>query len=136
MKKMTKKVVIATTTGLASMILNAACGYGPPVQEPYVEPSTYGISATEEASTDASSEASSTENTDETTSSAATTDMTDVTGSSESSTGASQVIYEEVPGDSSNLLESLDEFLVDPDDAEHYKIPEVPAVYGPPTANH
>ena len=135
MKKMTKKVVIATTTGLASMILNAACGYGPPVQEQYVEPSTYGVSATEEASTNASSEASSAEGTNENSSSAATTDMTDVTGSSESSTGASQVIYEEVPGDSSGALKSLDEYVVDPDDAEHYKIPDVPAVYGPPNAN-
>lgn len=32
-KKLSKKVVIATTVGIASMLLNAACGYGPPVQE-------------------------------------------------------------------------------------------------------
>ena len=40
MKKMNKKVVIATTVSVASMLLNAACGYGPPVQEA-VDPSSY-----------------------------------------------------------------------------------------------
>lgn len=33
MKKMNKKVVVATTVSIASMLLNAACGYGPPVDE-------------------------------------------------------------------------------------------------------
>ena len=35
MKKMNKKVVIATTVSVASMLLSAACGYGPPVEENY-----------------------------------------------------------------------------------------------------
>ena len=30
MKKKTKKVVIATSVSVASMVLNAACAYGPP----------------------------------------------------------------------------------------------------------
>ncbi|WP_408072339.1 hypothetical protein [Butyrivibrio sp. JL13D10] len=33
MKKMNKKGVIATTVSVASMLLSAACGYGPPVEE-------------------------------------------------------------------------------------------------------
>jgi hypothetical protein len=132
MKKMTKKVVIATTAGLASMILNAACGYGPPVEEQYVEPSTYGTSATE----DASSEASSAEDTNyQDDSSAASTDSSVVISGSESSNGDSGLTYEGTPGDASSILESGDEYLVEPDEEGNYKIPSVPAVYGPPTAN-
>ncbi len=130
MKKMTKKVVIATTTGLASMILNAACGYGPPVE--YHEPSSYNSSATE----DASSAASSAEDTNEQNgSSAASTESSVVISGSESSNGDSDIIYEEVAGDASSILESVDEYLIDQDGDGNYKIPEVPAVYGPPTSN-
>ena len=35
MKKLNKTVVIATTVSVASMLLSAACGYGPPVQDNY-----------------------------------------------------------------------------------------------------
>ena len=41
MKKMNKKVVIATTLSLASMVLTAACGYGPATYEPYDDGSSY-----------------------------------------------------------------------------------------------
>ncbi|WP_026516641.1 hypothetical protein [Butyrivibrio sp. MC2021] len=124
MKKMTKKVVIATTTGLASMILNAACGYGPPVQEDYREPiSTYG-----ETVDDVSSESSAAQSTDQqnNSSSAATASSTAT---------ESGLTYEEIPGDASNNLESKDEYFIEHDDSDNYKIPEVPAVYGPPTSN-
>ena len=46
MKKLQKKVVIATSVGLASMILNAACGYGPPVEQAVDTDATYGVSST------------------------------------------------------------------------------------------
>ena len=39
MKKRTKKVVIATSVSVASMVLNAACGYGPPAH--YEDADTY-----------------------------------------------------------------------------------------------
>ncbi|SER85695.1 hypothetical protein SAMN04487884_11293 [Butyrivibrio fibrisolvens] len=41
MKKMNKKVVIATTLGIASMVLTAACGYGPATYEPDEDDSSY-----------------------------------------------------------------------------------------------
>ena len=49
MKKLTKKVVIATTVGIASMLLNAACGYGPPVQEYDDNNSSYETSDSDDA---------------------------------------------------------------------------------------
>lgn len=39
MKKKTKKVVIATSVSVASMVLNAACAYGPP--QHYEDADTY-----------------------------------------------------------------------------------------------
>ena len=39
MKKKTKKVVIATSVSVASMVLNAACAYGPP--QYYEDADTY-----------------------------------------------------------------------------------------------
>lgn len=48
MKKMNKKVVIATTLSVASMVLTAACGYGPATYEPVEEESTYEATATDD----------------------------------------------------------------------------------------
>ena len=45
MKKMNKKVVIATTLGIASMVLTAACGYGPATYEPDEDDSSYETTA-------------------------------------------------------------------------------------------
>ena len=119
MKKLTKKVVIATSAGLASMILNAACGYGPPVD--YEAPnSTYGISSSEASTSDSTAP--------EDNSSEATSESSIAPGE--------KAVMEEVPGDAASSLESLDEYRVDPDIVDdNYKIPEVPAVYGPPTAD-
>ena len=45
MKKMNKKVVIATTLGIASMVLTAACGYGPATYESDEDDSSYETTA-------------------------------------------------------------------------------------------
>lgn len=58
MKKMQKKVVIATSVSVASMLLNAACGYGPPV-EPAVDynnsNSSYEVTTSDDSNKDVSS---------------------------------------------------------------------------------
>lgn len=142
MKKLTKKVVIATTTGLASMILNAACGYGPPVD--YENPNgTYGVTsddASVNVSDDASSEISVSDSYTNTSaqdsSSAASTESPAVISEDKAAEGASgEIIMEEVPSDAPGTLDSLDDYLVEPGYEGNYKIPEVPAVYGPPTVD-
>jgi hypothetical protein len=53
MKKMNKKVVIATSVSVASMLLNAACGYGPPVEvEEEYSNSNYEISVEQDTTQD------------------------------------------------------------------------------------
>lgn len=55
MKKMKKKVVIATTASVATMILTAACGYGPgPAASETTYDDTYTENVTKDASTDSS----------------------------------------------------------------------------------
>jgi hypothetical protein len=131
MKKLTKKVVIATSAGLASMILNAACGYGPPVEyepnggattEPVIEDNAVNEATDQASSTEAVSESSV---------------EVSIEGSSEEVNNSSEsVSFEEVPSDAASILDSLDDLLVEPDDDPNYKIDIVPAVYGPPPAGH
>ncbi len=139
MKKMTKKVVIATTTGLASMILNAACGYGPPVE--YEDPgSAYGISAEDASAMDSAADAaseSSVSDTDTQYSSFDASSESSIEISADESTAApsEDIIMEEVPSEATSLPDSSEDNLVDPGDSDNYKIPSIPAVYGPPTVD-
>ena len=65
MKKKTKKVVIATSVSVASMVLNAACAYGPP--QHYEDAETYSSyeSSIDNANADTSEASESAEPTDD-----------------------------------------------------------------------
>lgn len=131
MKKLTKKVVITTTAGLASMVLNAACGYGPPVDAPAYDDA--GSTATTVTKDNYSEDSKEQDN------SAAASESNSVEISIEASTTESPsegVSFEEVPSDASSILDSLDGYLLDPDLKDNEIPIEVPAVYGPPTVDN
>ena len=134
MKKLTKKVVIATSAGLASMILNAACGYGPPVEVTDPEINNGSLDATTEIVTPDDGAQDSSSSADSAASTSESSVEISLEGSSKGSGASESVSFEEVPGDASSILDSLDDYLVDPDDDPNYKIDIVPAVYGPPPA--
>ena len=56
MKKLKKKVVIGTSIGLASMVLNAGCAYGPPVE--YEPETVYSEEATIQQSSESDNDSS------------------------------------------------------------------------------
>lgn len=141
MKKMTKKVVIATSAGLASMILNAACGYGPPVEDQYIEPdSSYEMSTQESGAEDSIEDVNSSVDSSSAPSSAsssASSESTNDSAASESSAAeGTNATLEEASGDASGAFYSGDDYKVDPDDLpSSYNIEPIPTVYGPPTVD-
>ncbi len=151
MKRLKKKVVIGTTAGLASLVLNACGVYGPPTEhvaapEPagpssqeisvqdVTDESTGGNDMTDSKDSAAFATSSAASESSISVSGASNDDNTGAKASESSSTGSSKISFTKVPSDSSSIASSLsEEYIINSDDIPEYEYPiEVPAVYGPP----
>ncbi len=141
MKRLRKKVVIGTTAGLASLILNACGVYGP---EPAdingaSDTTSQAINTTEGADANSTSNSAEAEANSATSEAAADTATTGEAASETSvaEESSSHISFTEVkPGDSS-VLDAINGSSVDLGDYEYMDPKEtpVPTVYGPPMSD-
>lgn len=122
MKMMKKKVVVATALGLTSMVLGAACGYGPPTYE-YDDESTMQSSADADNADAAENSTDDVEDNNTNNTENNTNDIED--GSDDSST----LYSSDKEDDQSSNASTLDSS----DDDDYYDV-EPACVYGPPSA--